>query len=112
MKSSIEAWLEQQGYAAGTVQAQMHRAGRVEDCYGDLDEHYDRDQLRSVIGELKYSTPMNERTNRIPQRSHSMATRETIWRPTETRSSDTASFGAKRWTTTSAREIQRRVPNP
>ena len=56
-------WLEQQGYAAGTVQAQMHRAGRVEDCYGNLDEHYDRDQLRSVIGELKYSTA-DERRNK------------------------------------------------
>ena len=63
MKSSYETWLEQQGYAAGTVQAQMHRAGRVEDCYGNLDEHYDRDQLRSVIGELKYSTA-DERRNK------------------------------------------------
>ena len=63
MKTSYEAWLEQQGYAAGTIQAQMHRAGRVEECYGDLDEHYDRDQLRSVIGELKYSTA-DERKNK------------------------------------------------
>ena len=63
MKSSYETWLEQQGYAAGTVQAQMHRAGRVEECYGDLDEHYDRDQLRSVIDELKYSGA-DERRNK------------------------------------------------
>ena len=63
MKSSYKSWLEQQGYAAGTVQAQMHRAGRVEEHYGDLDEHYDRDQLRRVIGELKYSTA-DERSNK------------------------------------------------
>ncbi len=56
MKSTYRNWLEQQKYSAGTVQAQMHRAGRVEKCYGDLDEHYDRDGLRSVIDELKYST--------------------------------------------------------
>ncbi len=56
MNSTYRSWLEQQGLAAGTIQAQMHRAGRVEEHYGDLDEHYDRDQLRRVIGELKYST--------------------------------------------------------
>ena len=63
MKSTYQNWLEQQGYAGGTVTAQMHRAGRVEECYGDLDEHYNRDQLRSVIDELKYSTE-DERRNK------------------------------------------------
>ena len=63
MKSTYKNWLEQQGYAAGTVQAQMHRAGRVEECYGDLDEHYDQDRLRSVIDELTYSTE-DERRNK------------------------------------------------
>ena len=63
MNSTYRSWLEQQGYAAGTIQAQMHRAGRVEEHYGDLDEHYDRDQLRGVIGELKYSTA-DERSNK------------------------------------------------
>ena len=63
MNSSYKSWLEQQGYIASTVQAQMHRAGRVEDRYGDLDEHYDRDQLQRVIGELKYSTA-DERSNK------------------------------------------------
>ena len=41
----------------------MHRAGRVEECYGNLDEHYDRDRLRVVIDELKYSTD-DERRNK------------------------------------------------
>ena len=63
MNSSYQSWLEQHGYAAGTVQAQTYRAGRAEEYYGDLDEHYDRDQLRSVIGELKYSTA-DERRNK------------------------------------------------
>ncbi len=63
MNSNYSSWLEQQDYAAGTIQAQMHRAGRVEDHYGDLDEHYDRDQLRGVIGELKYSSA-DERSNK------------------------------------------------
>lgn len=55
MKSTYKIWLEQQGYVSATVQAQMHRAGRVEECYGNLDEHYDRDQLRSVVDQLRYS---------------------------------------------------------
>lgn len=63
MKSTYQHWLEQRGYAGGTVQAQMHRARRAEECYGDLDEHYERDQLRSVIDELKYSTE-DERRNK------------------------------------------------
>ena len=63
MKSTYRSWLEQQRYATGTIQAQMHRAGRVEEHYGDLDEHYDRDKLSSVIGELKYSTA-DERSNK------------------------------------------------
>jgi len=63
MHSTYRHWLEQRGYASGTVQAQMHRAGRVEECYGDLDEHYGRDQLRSVIDELRYSTE-DERRNK------------------------------------------------
>ena len=63
MNSNYRSWLEQQDYAAVTIQAQMHRAGRVEDHYGDLDEHYDRDQLRGVIGELNYSSA-DERSNK------------------------------------------------
>lgn len=62
MNSTYRNWLEQQQYSAGTVQAQLHRAGRVEKHYGDLDEHYDRDGLRSVIEELKY-TAEDERRN-------------------------------------------------
>ena len=68
MKPAYRNWLEQQGYAAGTVQAQMHRAGRVEECYGDLDEHYERDQLRSVIDELRYSTGDERRNKPNPSR--------------------------------------------
>ena len=63
MKSTYREWLEGQEYAAGTVQSQIARAARVEECYGDVDGHYDRDQLRSVIAELKYST-QDERQNR------------------------------------------------
>jgi hypothetical protein len=48
-------WLEYQKYQANTVTAQMHRARRVEDCYGDLDTHFETDRLGSVIEALVYT---------------------------------------------------------
>ena len=62
MKSTYKAWLNRQDYAAGTIHTQLYRAARVEECYGDLDEHYDRDRLQSVIDALKY-TSEDERRN-------------------------------------------------
>ena len=55
MKDAYKIWLGQQGCVSGTVQAQMHRAERVEEYFDDLDEHYDRDRLRSVVDQLRYS---------------------------------------------------------
>ena len=68
MKSTYRHWLEQQGYASGSVQTRMSHTGRVEDCYDDLDEQYDRDQLRSVLDELKYSTEDERRDKPNPSR--------------------------------------------
>jgi hypothetical protein len=56
MKAGYRAWLEEQKYAANTITAQMHRAGRVEEYHGNLDEHYSTDRLASLIDSLRYST--------------------------------------------------------
>ena len=42
---------------------QIYRAKKVEECYGDLDRHYENDRLQSVISELKYSKE-DERQNK------------------------------------------------
>lgn len=56
MKTELyRQWLESQRYQSGTVTTQIHRAGRVEEHFGDLDSHFDSDQLSSVIESLKYS---------------------------------------------------------
>lgn len=55
MKSTYTKWLEQQRYSDVTVNAQIYRAKKVEECYGDLDGHYQDDGLQSVISKLKYS---------------------------------------------------------
>ncbi|WP_417449742.1 hypothetical protein [Kordiimonas sp.] len=64
MRGEYENWLRTvKKYADGTVTAQLHRAGRVEKEYGDLDQQYKKDKLDSVIAELTYSTA-DERRNK------------------------------------------------
>jgi len=63
MKAGYRGWLEEQKYAANTITAQMHRACRVEEYHGNLDEHYSTDRLASLIDSLRYSTD-DERHNR------------------------------------------------
>lgn len=57
-------WLELQQYQANTIAAQMHRAGRVEEYFGDLDTHYEADRLASVSQALAYT--MTDRRNNRP----------------------------------------------
>ena len=59
-------WLGAQAYQNGTIAAQMHRAGRVEEHYGDLDALYNEDRLESLIAELNYTT-QDRRNNRPNQ---------------------------------------------
>lgn len=56
-------WLLAQNYQSGTVTAQIHRAGRVEEHYGDLDNLYNEDRFESLILELTYTT-QDRRNNR------------------------------------------------
>lgn len=63
MKASYRQWLLQQQYQENTVTAQMQRARRVEEFYGDLDDHYVSDRLATLIETLKFS-PEDQRSNR------------------------------------------------
>lgn len=63
MKADYRQWLERQKYQSATISAQMFRAGRVEEHYGDLDEHYAKDRMVSLIKALTYSAD-DERHNR------------------------------------------------
>lgn len=57
-------WLESQKYQPSTIAAQMYRAGKVEERYGDLDNHFDTDRLASVIESLVYT--MDDRRKNRP----------------------------------------------
>lgn len=63
MKPAYREWLEQRGYSNGTVRTQINRAEKVEECYGNLDGHYEDDRLQNVISELEYSKE-DERQNK------------------------------------------------
>src|SRR5690242_11264769 len=56
MRRDYKDWLRGQGYGDGTITAQLHRVGRVEEHYGDLDKHFEQDGLVSLLTELTYST--------------------------------------------------------
>jgi hypothetical protein len=61
MKAEYQRWLEQQKYDAGTVNAQVYRAKRVEEHHGSLDDHYAN--MESLIQTLRYSND-DKRQNR------------------------------------------------
>jgi endonuclease len=63
MRQDYRRWLEQQKYDMTTVNAQMYRAARVEEYYGNLDEDYSGDRMASLIEGLRYSTD-DERQSR------------------------------------------------
>lgn len=68
MRDTYRDWLMRQKYAEGTVQAQLHRAGRVEKHYGDLDRHYEADRLEGIIADLQYSTEDARRSKPNPSK--------------------------------------------
>ncbi len=68
MRSDYEAWLRSQGYDEGTIVAQLHRCGRVEQHHGDLERHFAHDQLHSVTELLRYSTEDERRGRANPAR--------------------------------------------
>lgn len=68
MKQKYREWLERQRYSDGTVKTQIYRAKKVEECYGDLDGHYENDRLQNMINELKYSKEDERRKKPNPSK--------------------------------------------
>lgn len=64
MKSNeYKEWLYKQKYHENTIKAQLHRTSRVEELYGNLDEHFQSNGLSEVIAALSYSMS-DKRANR------------------------------------------------
>jgi hypothetical protein len=56
MRSDYRKWLESQGYSQNTISTQCSYTQRAEHAYGNLDEHYDRDRLASLLDSFRYSS--------------------------------------------------------
>jgi endonuclease len=56
MHQDYQKWLSEQKYADNTQAAQIYRVKKVEDCYGNLDEHFANGTYENVINDLTYST--------------------------------------------------------
>jgi hypothetical protein len=56
LRKDYRAWLEAQGYGAGTVSTQCSNSSRVEQAYGDLDQAYADDRMESILTSLRYSS--------------------------------------------------------
>lgn len=63
MRQDYPQWLADQKYAGGTQTAQIHRVKKVEEYYGDLEEHFQKNSYQDVINSLQYSTT-DERENK------------------------------------------------
>lgn len=63
MRQDYPQWLKDQKYADGMQAAQVHRVKKVEENYGNLDEHFSNGTYDNVISSLQYSTS-DERANK------------------------------------------------
>jgi endonuclease len=68
MKAGYRGWLEEQKYDAGTASSRMSNASRVEEHHGNLDEHYAKDRLASLVESLRYSTDDQRRKRPNPSK--------------------------------------------
>jgi hypothetical protein len=68
MRRNYRAWLEGKGYGGGTVSTNVARTSRVEEHYGDLDERYRSDGLRSIIDALRYTSEDERRRRPNPSK--------------------------------------------
>lgn len=56
MRASYEDWLRAAVPSDGAFRTKLSELRRVERAYGDLDEHYDDDELSTLIEEFTYSS--------------------------------------------------------
>ncbi|WP_052517584.1 hypothetical protein [Archangium violaceum] len=68
MRRDYRDWLRSQGYDEGTINTQLSRVARLEAYYGELDGHYDRDHLGSLIEQMAYSVEDQRRSRPNPSK--------------------------------------------
>ena len=63
MRQDYPLWLAEQKYSDNTQTAQIHRVKKVEERYGNLDDHFANGTYQDVTDSLEYST-QDERANK------------------------------------------------
>ncbi|BCT69536.1 endonuclease NucS domain-containing protein [Nitrosospira sp. NRS527] len=63
MQQDYPKWLAEQKYSEGTQNAQIYRVKKVEEGYGNLDDHFAHGTYQEIIDALEYSTS-DERANK------------------------------------------------
>lgn len=63
MRPDYPNWLAEQKYSESTQTAQIHRVRKVEENYGNLDDHFAKGTYEDVIASLQYSIT-DERANK------------------------------------------------
>lgn len=66
MRGDYKDWLESQELAEGTVNAQLYRCSQVEKYEGDLEEHFAKDRMQSLLRKLAYSAEDERRDKSNP----------------------------------------------
>ncbi|MBT0956791.1 hypothetical protein IV417_05300 [Alphaproteobacteria bacterium KMM 3653] len=55
MQANYSIWLEKSGYSHNTISGYQSEIRRVEEHYGNLDQHYDQDGFRQLAETFAYS---------------------------------------------------------
>lgn len=55
MRADYKGWLERQKYSEHAMSSRQSELRRLEEAYGDLDDHYEKDRMESLIASLSYS---------------------------------------------------------
>ncbi len=63
MRQDYKQWLIDKQYSANTRITQMHRVRKVEEAYGNLDEHFANGTYQDVLNALLY-TADDEKANK------------------------------------------------
>jgi hypothetical protein len=66
MNNLFRAWLKDR-FPTNVAQSRLSNAIRIEEAYGDLDEHYAKDKLDRVLSDLEYSS--DDQEQRVLNRS-------------------------------------------
>ena len=68
MRTDYSLWLAEQKYAENTQAAQIARVKKIEENYGDLENHYIQGTYSAILNTLEYSTADQRQNKKNPSK--------------------------------------------